>query len=319
MSQEVIHLYSMKMVMKYRISLLAKLILMLFATRTLTVTGQKPLNEFSIYGGGGLAAFCFQPSIKNASSMGYGGDAGLGFTRFFNQNWGIHIGAGLGFFNVKNKVDNLRFITPEQKDCEDNLFDLHTTLHEYEETHQAIFLTVPLMLQYQTKMNQAFNLNKDKKMGYYVMAGFKALFPLNYSHTSEIASLNNAAYYPEFDNWIYSLPILGLGSFDGNSVKGKLKFDVLTMFAFETGAKWRIGERFFLYTGVYFDCGLHDPIRKNRVPYTNYIYPDKFLLEFTKTMNLMAAGIKLRLAYFPIQESCTHKWWKRVKKQKNKK
>ena len=85
--------------------------------------------------------------IKNNSSMGFGGDAGVGYTAFFNQNWGIHIDAGLGFFNVKNKIDDFLFITPDQKDCEDYLFDLHTTLHDYQETHKAIFLTVPLMLQ----------------------------------------------------------------------------------------------------------------------------------------------------------------------------
>jgi hypothetical protein len=41
---------------------------------------------------GGFAAFCFQPMQKNASSMGYGGDAGLGFTGFITPNWGIHTG-----------------------------------------------------------------------------------------------------------------------------------------------------------------------------------------------------------------------------------
>ena len=247
--------------------------------------------------------------------MGYGGDAGVGFTSFISQNWGIHIGAGLGIFNVKTKVKNIMFVTPKQEDCEGYLFDLHTTLNEYKETHQAIFLTVPLMLQFQTKMNQSFNSNKDKKVGFYALTGVKTLFPFKYNYTSEITSLNNAAYYPEFDNWIYSLPILGLGSFNGSSSTGKFNFDVIAMFAFETGGKWHIGKTVFLYAGVYFDCGLNDPTRKNRMPYSNYIHPEQFnentLLEFSKTKHLMAAGIKIRLAFFRTQNeaSCTYKWW----------
>jgi len=304
--------------MKTKIRLLTKIILALFASNTLSVSGQKTPYELSIYGGGGLAAFCFQPSIKNASSKGYSVDAGVGFTAFFSQNWGVHVGAGLGFYDVKNKVNDFKFITPDQKDCEDNLFDLHTTLNKYKETHQAIFLTVPLMLQFQTKTNLSNNRNKDEKVGYYFVTGVKALFPLNCNRTSEIASFNNAAYYPQFDNWIHSLPILGLGSFDGAGTTEKLKFGALTMFVFETGAKWRIGNNFHLYTGVYFDCGLHDPIRKNRVPYSVYRHPEQFqeisLLEYTDTMTLMAAGIKIRLTFIPTQNNCFNQWWKGVKK-----
>ena len=301
----------MKTAIIQRFSLVTKQILLFFILGTLNVSGQKPANEYTVFGGGGLAAFSFRPSIKNNSSMGFGGDAGVGYTAFFNQNWGIHIDAGLGFFNVKNKVDEFLFITPDQKDCENYLFDLHTTLHDYKETHKAFFLTVPLMLQYQTNMGQP-NSNKNEKMGYYAMAGVKACFPFNYYCSSEMASYDNAAYYSQFDNWIYSLPILGLGSFDGNRVNEKLKFDVLPFMSLETGAKWRIKSG-YLYTGVYFDYGLFDPARGKRIPYSVYNHPelseDITLMKFTNKTNLIAAGIKIRLAFFRTQNSCSYKWW----------
>jgi hypothetical protein len=151
-------------------------------------------------------------------------------------------------------------------------------------------------------MNQSFNWKKDKKAGFYVMAGAKALFLVNYNYTSEIALLNNAAYYPEFDNWIYEQPAFRLGVFDGNSASEKLKFSILAMLAFETGAKWRIGRNAFLYTGVYFDWGLHEPTKKYREPYKNYYYPEHLndlpLLSFADRKNLISVGIKLRLAFF---------------------
>ena len=152
-------------------------------------------------------------------------------------------------------------------------------------------------------------------MGYYAMAGIKACFPFNYFYTSEIASYNNAAYYPDFDNWINSLPILGLGSFNGNRASEKLKFDILPFFAFEAGAKWRI-KTGFLYTGVYFDYGLNNFTGRNRVLYSDY-YPEqnkeKKLSDLTDTMNLMAAGIQMRLAFFRTQSTCSYRWW-RIKK-----
>jgi len=272
-------------------------IALFFALSTWCVSAQKPENEFSIYGEGGFAAFRFQPMIKNASSKGYGGDAGVGFTGFISPNWGIHTDVGIGFFNVKNTVNSLTFITSGQTDCEGYLYNLHSTLNNYKETHKAIFLTVPLMLQFQTKMNQ------NQKVGYYALAGGKAQFLFNYKYTSKIALFNNAAYYPEFDNWITSLPILGLGVFEGNSAAGKLEFGILAMLAFETGAKWRISESVFLYTGAYFDYGLHEPTQKIREPYKNYTSPEQLkepaLLAFTDRLNLMTVGIKLRLGINP--------------------
>jgi len=303
----------MKIAIMQRISLVTKHFFLFFALGTLNVSGQKPSNEYTVYGGGGLAAYHFYPSKKNISSRGYEGDAGVGFTAFLNQNWGIHIGAGTGFFNVKNKVDDFLFITPDQKDCEDNPFDLYTTLHDYMETHKVFTLTVPLMLQFQTNMGQP-NSNKNEKMGYYAMAGVKIYFPFNYSYSYEFTSLNNAAYYPDFDNWINTLPILGLDTFDGNSVTEKIQFSVLPFFAFETGAKWRI-KTGYLYTGLFFDYGLYNSARKNRVPYSNYIYPEQVnemtLPVLSKTMNLIATGIKLRLAFFRTHNSCSYKWWGR--------
>jgi hypothetical protein len=124
---------------------------------------------------------------------------------------------------------------------------------------------------------------------------------VNNKYTTEVASLYNTAYYPEYDNWISNQPALGLGTFNGNSVKGKLKFNVLAMFAFEAGFKWQLGKKFFLYTGAYFDCGLHDSTKKSRIPFNDITTPEHLanltLLDFSKRMNLLAVGVKLRFAF----------------------
>jgi len=277
-----------------------KVLLFLFSFFVLNVSAQRPQHEFSVYGEGGYSAFVIQKPVSKATSAGFSVGLGVGFTGFINQNWGIHTGAGFGFFNVKNGVNKLPFITPGLIDCEGYLFDLHTTLNYYSERHKTMFVNIPLLVQYQTKMQPISNYNKNKA-GFYVMAGAKALFMMDNRHTTEITSLHNDAYYPEFDNWITSQPFLGLGTFKGNTVEGALKFNMLAMFAFETGLKWQIGKKLFLYTGAYFDCGLHNTMKKSRVPYSSFIFQetlaDLTLLDFSKNKNLMTIGIRVRLAF----------------------
>jgi len=262
---------------------------------------QKPQNEFSIYVGGGYEAFIIQKPTSKSSSKGYGIDAGVGFTVFFDRNWGLHTGVGFGLFNVNNEVDKFYFITPEQEDCERYLYNLHTTLNNYSENHKTLFITLPIMVLYQTKMAPLSYKSKSAKAGFYAMVGAKTLFHIKNNYTTKVASIFNAAYYPEFDNWINELPILWLGKFSGSGTNGKMKFNVLPMFAFETGFKWQIGKNLYLYTGVYFDCGLYDYTKKSRTSYTDYTAPEHLselkLIDFAKRMNLMAVGVKLRLAF----------------------
>jgi len=287
---------------KINLTLLRSYALMVFLLLSVLNTfGQKQPHEFSIYLGGGYATFVFQKPVSKPSASGYGGDVGMGFTGFFDDNWGIHTGVGFGFFNVTNKINSFSFITPDLEDCEGYFYESHTVLSQYSENHKTMFVTLPLMVQFQTKMERISNRNRDIKAGFYAMAGAKAQFLVANNYKAEISTLSGAAYYPEFNNWIYSLPDIGIGTFKGNAVKGKLKFNLLAMFALEAGLKWQVGNRLFLYTGAYFDIGLHDYTKKSRKPYRNYFTPehlsDLTLLNFSKRMNVMAVGVKVRLAF----------------------
>ena len=290
-------------------SYLPTLLKLLIVFNVLCAFAQKPQNEFSINIGGGLKFFCPQPLMKGFSSVGYGYDAGVGFTGFFSPRFGIHTGVEVGFFEVNKSINHFIFTT-KKDNC--GFYDLHTTLNNYKETHKAISLSIPLMFQFQTKMGNLLKWRKNNKVGYYLMAGAKAQLLINYDYTSEIASFNNAAYYPEFDNWVHSYPILGLGVLEDISTSGKLKFGILPILAAETGTKWRIGRTIFLYTGIYFDYGLLEPTRKKR---TN---PDSFFLILSEKVNIeslvkyadkieiLSVGLRIRLVFLqpPKKEHC---------------
>jgi len=297
------------------------LLLILFVISTLQVSAQKNAKEFSIYGGGGASLFLFTPPVPTASSIGYHADLGFGFTHFFSQTVGFHIGAGFGLNNINAKVGQLIIFTPKLSGIPDYLSfegyegDLHTTLYNYTENHQTMFVSIPVMFQFQTKQKQQlFNWRQGKRAYFYAMTGVKMLILLDQKYEAAVKSLNNLVYFPELDNWAGTQTFAGLGTFNNNgkgyNANGTLGVGILAVFAFETGVKWRIGEKLYLYTGIYLDCGLNDPTKNSRQPLNNYysekLLSDLALLAFTDRINLMGAGIKLRLAFYqpPKREPC---------------
>jgi hypothetical protein len=275
------------------------LIAVLYAISSWHVSAETP-NEVSIYGGGGYSFFYYQPSLKGASSSGFGGDLGLGFTGFVTPQLGFHIGLGIAMYNITAKVENLHVFTSDLTDNNGYTFDLHTDLSGYSEKHKTLCLSIPLMIQFQTNPTPLWNRRLAVENNFYAMTGVKVNIVFDSQYETKIATLYNKAYYPELNNWAGTQKFAGLGLFKGNKTDGTLKY-VLPVFTFEAGMKWRIAKNAFLYTGAYFDYGLNNFTRNNRELIENYTSPKEFenltLLAFTNNMNLMTVGIKLRLAF----------------------
>lgn len=268
---------------------------------------KKSPPEFSLHAGAALATYAFKSAPKEASSLGYSSDFGVGFTGFFSQQLGIHVGASFGFFNVKSKVSKLQTLTPALYDDEHpNLrYDLYTTLSGYNDIHKTLFVNIPVMLQFQTKQRQYFSWKNTQKAGFYAAGGVKVFFLFNNKYEARVASLYNAAYYPQLDNWADTQEFKGFGTFNnsgrGFDVTGNLDFGILVALALEAGVKWRIDNHIFIYTGAFFDCALNDPIKDSRKPHENYIHPndlsDLTILKYANKANLMTVGVKLRFAF----------------------
>ena len=257
-------------------------------------------HEFSLYGGGGFSSLRYQLSLSDVSggdtdvSGNYGFDYGFGYTRFLVTRWGVHTGIGLGFYGANALLDGSTTITRNLADSDGDLFDLHSALSDYSESQRAIYLNIPAMLQFQSQLDQ----------GFYLKGGIKAGIPLVGKYESHGAKVTNTGFYPKYDNWATGQEFAGFGVFDEKSFDGNLELDVSLIFAFETGMKWRIGRNFSLYTGAYFDIGLNNAAKNQNMPFIAYsvsnapeFTANSVLSSFSNRTNIIAAGVKLRLAF----------------------
>jgi hypothetical protein len=271
----------------------------LFAISTLDVSAKAP-NEVSIWGGAGYSFFHFKPTVSGASSKGYSGDLGIGFTGFITNNLGFHIGAGVALYSLTGKKDSLNVFSSGLTDSNGYTFDLYSELTGYSETHKLLCISVPLMIQFQTEPRPAYSRRMALENCFYAMAGVKVNIVFDNQYETKVATLHNKAYYPKLDNWAGTQKFAGLGAFNGNNADGNLKY-VLPIFTLEAGMKWRIAKNMFLYTGAYFDYALNSFTKNERDNIENYTSPTEFdnlsLLAFTEDMNVTTVGIKLRLSF----------------------
>ena len=310
------------------------LIAILLTFSALSASAKTPY-EFSIFGGGGHSFFLFRPytdkvpvpvqnddpqkppvlyqrsAVSGTSSSGASGDLGVGFTGFISPQVGLHVGLGLGISNIDVKVNAINNFAENQYDeVNKRAYDLYTTMSEYRETHRTFCLTVPLMIQFQSRQNQTWSRKADMAQGFYAMTGIKLNVLFNSTYESRMVMQDNTAYYPDLDNWANTQLFAGLGHFKGKSADGDFGY-IHALFTFEAGMKWRIADNMFLYTGAYLDYGLNDPSQSIRTPIAdnNYIDPtnlDYSLLEFSSQTNLMTFGVKVRLSFIKYfsQLSC---------------
>jgi len=276
-----------------------RVIILLFAAMGSVGVSAQVVHEFSINGGVGLSALNYKLSAGK-KNLGFGGDCGLGYSYFFKEQWGFGTGVDFGFYNAKAKLDNVQVITSGLQDSENDRFDMYSTLKNYTEKQKAIFLNIPLMLQFQTKGIQKF----------YANAGVKIGFPLSSKFRVSDAEITNKGYYPDYDNWLEMPAFACFGTFSDYNSTGKLKLGLTAMLTLEVGGKWKLSEKVTLYTGIYFDYGLNNSLKDKDQPFVNYSnsHPAEFttnsaLPSLTDKINPMAVGLKLRLALVKITEN----------------
>ena len=291
------------------LTLLRSYALAVFLLLPAVLLAQKAPHEFSVNAGAGISTYAFTPIPKKSSSLGYITDFGFGFTGFISRQVGIHVGVGFGLFNIKSKVDTLFNLKKGLLDFDEHgkelPYELHTSLINYHDMHKSLFINIPLMFHYQSFQKQYWSWRKTQKVGFYGRGGVKLLLLFKNQYEATIPTMYNKAYYPTIDNWADTQEFKGFGTFAGKIQQGDLDFGLLATLSLEAGVKWRIENNVFIYTGLYFDCGLNDPIKDNRKPWGDFkdgldavnLLNDVTILKYATRANMMVVGIKLHFAF----------------------
>ena len=258
-------------------------------------------HEVSVWGAGGLSTLYYSTTFGDRSPK-LGGGFGLGYTYYFDQNFGVLIGAELAFYNAKMKVNGLTdSYATQDADGMDILYN--TAIKDYEETQRMTNVNIPLAFQYQTGNTHKF----------YASLGFKLGIPVSGKYkVSDGATITASGFYDRWQQELYDQTDLGYGTFIGKESKDDIDFSLSYMGTVEAGVKWKLNRMLSLYTGAYFEYGFNDVVdtHDNKFVAYNNINPQDYNVNstltseytrngrtesFTERVSPLAVGLKVRL------------------------
>ena len=207
-------------------------------------------QELSVWAGGGITNLKTKTSDHiSDKKTGIGGSFGIGYTYFVSSNVGIQTGIEYSIYNSKLQISDLgnKYITG---DNEKENFEYRYKISGMEEKRHAGMIQIPLMVQYQIPV---FSANM-----FYVSGGGKVGFPVSKTYKQSIDKLETEGYYPETKWTVNDMEEQGFGTFESLKSDGDLDLKVSFILSAETGLKWALSDKYYLYTGLYLDYGLND-------------------------------------------------------------
>jgi len=211
---------------------------------------QSPENEFTVSLGLGSSALKYRIGEEHSKS-GLGWQFGAGYSLYFSKMMGVSLGleaAGFGSSVEPGSLSSTQQIqTPPGLSGN---FSLKANYTGLKESQTAVFLQIPVMLQFQFPI--------DKKDFVFLGAGIKAGFPVSANWNQSIATLTTTGF-SDYTNQTYAdMPNHGFSTFSDVSASGKLDLKTPVFLAVEGGLKFGIGQGKSLYAGLFLDYGLND-------------------------------------------------------------
>jgi hypothetical protein len=259
--------------------------------------------------GGGVSMLWYKPSA-GVLKLGYGGTAGIGYSYFFSDNWGIGIGFNASLYN--SPYSNAALSDHYNAIYNNESFEFRYKFTDYQETQQAYMIMLPVMLHFQTGL-------------FYMSAGAKIGVPFYTRYTAQASALDALGYFPKDELWLGVDPQQptkreGFGNYKNIKGTGKMTLENSVFASLEFGLKWSIGS-VVLYTGLYFDYGISnvyiEPLtdmrvvnydNKNDYSINNYRSNGIFSSQvagkpIVETINPLAAGVKLSFVLYGSERS----------------
>ena len=293
-----------------------------------------PKWEFTVNGMGGVSTLYYKvtaaegpgqnsPKWNPSFTDWLGGGAGLGFIVHFNKHWGLSTGFDAVLYRSKiYSKDGFIISGPEPGDIIGTFYKKANFM----ESQRIVELELPLMLQFMTpvgsrKINN-FYVEAGARLGYslqadYFQKGVKKIKLVVYDNGRGLTPNEGNPIVPRWaEDSSYSFKL--------EPQKGSFGMQLNVMGAIETGIRWRIKTNLALYTGIYANVGLINPVKGASY---SYLYKEKngieseshsiletkqepYLVEegglfpirqnqelMTSAHRTLAGGVRLRLAF----------------------
>jgi hypothetical protein len=260
-------------------------------------------HEVSIYGADGLSALQYT-TTQGKVDPGTGGFSGIGYSYIFSPKWGINTGLEAALYSASWKANELTGSSREVYDYggrrEDMFFN--ATYRNYREKQRAMYLQIPLMLQFCFSEGNTF----------YAAAGVKAGIALSGSSKITADELITSAYFPETQQTFTGMPEYGYTTKTPFAYSPKYDMGFNLSLSAEAGYRLKLGGKTALYAGLYVDYGVLNvlPSQKNGA----LVYrPTGDLTDFSYNsilkaanqdgenqvdkLNLFSVGVKFKFAF----------------------
>jgi hypothetical protein len=251
-------------------------------------------HEVSVYATGYMSNLIYTLKDDGSRSSRVGAGMGLGYTYNINEAFGVS--TGLEYSNYGAKASYPR-ITGEYAATDYNgaNFTLRYEARNFTEKHSVDMLLIPFTAQYKT----------GETVKYFVAGGFKVGFPIG-TKAKLSQNLTTRGHY-QYEDIVYEdLPQHNFFTNQPVSGKGKPKIGVAALLSIETGMRFTIDYKMYVYAGFFFDYGFTNvKTTSNRhiVDYNGEItYGSVLNTSLVNKIHLMNLGIKVRLG---IQEILT--------------
>lgn len=206
--------------------------------------------------GGGLHNLSY--GIPNGNEKGNAGyTLNAAYSYFFSPHWGLQTGIGLQSFNSLSTLNTTTSVA--EVDIEGDTYQYRTYYNNWQEQQQALFMEIPLELQYRFSMG--------KKTSILASAGVKVALPVSKSYKSTGGQIQTTGYYSQWNVELTDLPDQGFTTVSGNYA-GSLSLKPAFMGIVDLGGMFKISEKIDLYAGAYLNYGLNNIV----TPDTKTIY-----------------------------------------------
>jgi len=273
------------------------ILLLLLILFSINVMSQEKGSYITLWGGVGPTGYKYaMPNVDFAApvcQLKLGGQAGIGYSYYFTQHWGISTGIGASLYRTHGKFnegfqDNAPFILGSYVDndpFDDHVtsYDLRVRTKDWVEQQKGYFLEVPLMINFQTKFGE------NEYWGIYLGAGAKFQLPLGVKYSiidgnhEGDKKLNVSGYYAERNLELGGPNNPGVGQHGFASMHnpsevlansgGDLNFKINISAVGEAGFLFSLGRRVDMTLGAFIDYGLLN-IRKDEPNTPLFVGPD---------------------------------------------